>query len=545
MTSAGHSVLLIEAGGSAPRLVHIPGLVGNLQRGVLDWAFKTEEQPWAGRSGGGVSRWPRGRVLGGSSLLNYMLYVRGNSRDYDEWGALGLDGWSWEEVLPFFRRTEKWRGEDDVGQEHGEDGDLWVEESRHTDAVVEAFLESGAELNMTVGDINGAQEDGGFTVSQVTTAKGWRAGAFESFAAKYEGLGLTVMRHTTATKLVFEGKTVVGVEVERFGKREQVFAANEVVVSAGAIGSPHLLLLSGVGDESHLTEVGVPLVHHLPEVGTNLQDHLISPISLDVESGAALDILEASSPFAIFNYLWHGTGPWASPGGCGALALFHSENSNTSAPDLQLHIGSLSLATDFGANFRHNFNTDELAFEYIEPHLGGTSASIIPTLNRPKSRGRIKLRNSSPYSHPIIDPRYLAEEEDVTRLISGLKFGKKVAETEAFKRIGAKIWERKDDPYCGGLRYNEEEYWRCYVRTWSFTVYHPVGTCSMGKVTDEKLKVLGLEKVRVVDASVMPIIPGGNTQAPTMMIAERAVDWILEEGKAKHARADLKEKEEL
>ena len=201
-------MLLIEAGGSAPRLVHIPGLVGNLQRGVLDWAFKTEEQPWAGRSGGGVSRWPRGRVLGGSSLLNYMLYVRGNSRDYDEWGALGLDGWSWEEVLPFFRRTEKWRGEDDVGQEHGEDGDLWVEESRHTDAVVEAFLESGAELNMTVGDINGAQEDGGFTVSQVTTAKGWRAGAFESFAAKYEGLGLTVMRHTTATKLVFEGKTV-------------------------------------------------------------------------------------------------------------------------------------------------------------------------------------------------------------------------------------------------------------------------------------------------------------------------------------------------
>ena len=180
--------------------------------------------------------------------------------------------------------------------------------------------------------------------------------------------------------------------------------------------------------------------------------------------------------------------PWASPGGCGALGLFHSENSNTSAPDLQLHIGSLSLATDFGANFRHNFNTDELAFEYIEPHLGGTSASIIPTLNRPKSRGRIKLRNSSPYSHPIIDPRYLAEEEDVTRLISGLKFGKKVAETEAFKRIGAKIWERKDDPYCGGLRYNEEEYWRCYVRTWSFTVYHPVGTCSMGKVTDEKLK---------------------------------------------------------
>ena len=550
LTAAGHSVLLVEAGGSAPPIVHVPGMVGNLQRGAVDWAYKTEEQEGAGRSGGGVSRWPRGRVLGGSSLLNYMLYVRGNSRDYDAWGALGLEGWSWGEVLPYFKRTEKWRGEVDVGPEHGKDGDLWVEESRYTDPVVDAFLESGSELNMTVGDINGAEEDGGFTVSQVTTMRGWRAGAFETFAAKHEGLGLTVMRHTTATKLLFEGKKVVGVEVERFGRTKQVFAAGEVIVSGGAIGSPHLLLLSGVGDATHLAEVGVPLVHHLPQVGQNLQDHLISPISISVESGAALDILAGISPSAIFNYFWHGTGPMASPGGCGGLALFHSDNSKSSAPDLQLHVVSFTLATDFGENLRHNLNTEELAFEYVRPQLGRATASIIPTLNRPKSRGSIRLRDSSPYSHPIIDPRYLTEEEDVTTFISGLKFGKKVAESEAFKRIGAQIWDRKDDPYCGGLRNNEEEYWRCYVRTWSFTVYHPVGTCSMGKVTDAKLKVLGLEGVRVVDASVMPIIPGGNTQAPTMMIAERAAQWILEEVKAKEPGSDLRkgdcvQKEEL
>ena len=425
-----------------------------------------------------------------------------------------------------------------------------MEESRHTDAVVDAFLESASELNMTVGDINGDQEDGGFTVSQVTTRKGWRAGAFETFAAKHEGLGLTVMRHTMAVKLLFEGKRVVGVEVERFGRREEVFASGEVVVSAGAIGSPHLLLLSGVGDASHLAEVGVPLVHHLPEVGQNLQDHLMCSIPLDVDSGAALDILAGLSPLAIFNYFWHGTGPLASPGGCGGLAHFHSENSNSSAPDLQLHVASLSFATDFGATFRHNLNTEELAFEHVQPHLGRATASIIPTLNRPKSRGSIKLRDSSPYSHPIIDPRYLTEEEDVTALISGLKFGRKVAESEPFSRIGAKIWDRKYDPYCGGLRNNEEEYWRCYVRTWSFTVYHPVATCSMGKVTDERLRVVGLEGVRVVDASVMPIIPGGNTQAPTMMIAERAADWILEEGKPKQPRTgfekdDCGQKEEL
>ena len=346
----------------------------------------------------------------------------------------------------------------------------------------------------------------------MTTKRGWRAGAFETFAAKYEGRGLTVMRHTTAKKLIFEGKRVIGVEVERFGQEERLFATREVIVSAGAIGSPQLLLLSGVGDADHLAEVGVPLVHHLPEVGRNLQDHLICPISLEVDDGASLDILTASSPSSIFNYFWHGTGPWASPGGCNGLAHFHSENSNSSAPDLQLHVISFSLATDMGVNLRHNMNTEDRAFDYVTPHLGKATATIIPTLNRPKSRGSIKLRDASPFSHPIIDPKYLTEEEDVTSLVSGLKFGKRLAETAAFRRIGAKIWDRKDDPYCGELRNNEEAYWRCHVRAWTFTVYHPVGTCSMGKVTDEKLRVLGLEGVRVVDASVMPIIPGGNTQ---------------------------------
>ena len=361
-----------------------------------------------------MSRWPRGRVLGGSSILNYMLYMRGHPGDYDAWGQLGLEGWSWREVLPAFIRSENWHGE--VGTGRGKEGELSVEESRHQDGVTDALIKGAAELGYNVGDLNSALVDGGFTVSQVTTRKGHRAGAYRTFAEEHKGRGLTVMSHTTATRVVFQGKRAVGVEVERFGAVQEVLAAQEVILSAGAVGSPHLLLLSGVGDAAHLEEVGVDLVHNLPGVGSNLQDHLISPVSLEVEDGAALDLLTALSPSSLWQYLRHGAGPWASPGGCTGLALFHSENrSRLASPDLQLHIASLSLATDHGTVYRQNFNTEEVALQYISPHFGKATASIIATLNRPKSRGTIRLRDSSPHSHPVIDPQYLTHKDDIKR----------------------------------------------------------------------------------------------------------------------------------
>ena len=210
-------------------------------------------------------------------------------------------------------------------------------------------------------------------------------------------------------------------------------------------------------------------------------------------------------------------------------------------------MASLTHATDMGLVLFDNFNLEREAWEYIQPHVGRDGAAIIATLNRPKSRGSINLRNSDPFSHPIIDPNYLAEEEDVDALISGLKFCTKIAETKAFGNIGARKWGKKKDPYCGHLD-DEDEYLRCYVMTWSFTSYHPTGTCAMGKVTDEKLKVKGLEGLRVVDASVMPIIVGGNTNAPTIMIAEKAADMILQDARQDSpldGKSIIRTKEEL
>ena len=369
-------------------------------------------------------------------------------------------------------------------------------------------------------------QDGGFTVSHTTTSNGKRPGTYKAFAEKFVGENLDVMTFTHVRKVMFEGKRAVGIEVSRFGNIQTISARKEIILSAGAIGSPQILLLSGVGDSDELRSVDINPVHNLPDVGRNLQDHLVSSVSVDVNDGKSLDILKALTRFS--EWLQKGTGPFAAPGGCTGLAHIHSDIKVDKRPDIQIHMASLSHATDMGLNLFDNFNLEEDAWKYIKPHVGVESASNIATLNRPKSRGFIRLKDNNPFSHPIIDPNYLAEEEDIEAFISGLKFCFKIAETKAFKKIGAKYWNKKNDPYCGHLD-DEYQYLRCYVTTWSFTLYHPTGTCSMGKVTDEKLKVKGLQGLRVVDASVMPIIVGGNTNAPTIMIAEKAVNMILKD----------------
>jgi choline dehydrogenase-like flavoprotein len=420
-----------------------------------------------------------------------------------------------------------------------------VTPSPYVDGVTNAFLEAGAELGYDVGDINTDLQDGGFTVSHTTTSNGKRPGTFQAFAEKYVGTNLSVMTYALVRRVVFEEKRAMGVEVSRFGRVQTLLARREVILSAGAVGSPQILMLSGVGDADELEAVGVKPVHHLPEVGKNLQDHLISSITVDVNSQQALDILRATKSFP--EWVQNGTGPFAAPGACTGLAHVRSEHKGDKRPAIQVHMASMSHATDMGMFLFDNFNLKDEAWKYIKPHVGKESAAIIATLNRPKSKGSIKLMNNDPFSHPIIDPKYLHEEEDIEEFVTGLKFCIKIAETKAFQNIGAKQWGKHNDPYCGHIE-EENEYLRCYIMTWSFTLYHPVGTCAMGTVTDERLKVKGLEGLRVVDASVMPIIVGGNTNAPTIMIAEKAADMIRQDSgqeKSEVGEASTKIKDEL
>eukprot|EP00092_Neocalanus_flemingeri_P004698 GFUD01005063.1.p1 GENE.GFUD01005063.1~~GFUD01005063.1.p1 ORF type:complete len:608 (-),score=134.10 GFUD01005063.1:206-2029(-) len=546
LAEAGHHVLLIEAGGPSPSLAHIPGLVAFLQNSPLDWAYRTEIQEHASLGAGGVSSWPRGKVLGGSSMLNYMFYVRGNRRDYDEWRDMGLEGWGYEDVLPYFKKSENF--ESDIENKdvyHGVGGELTVTKDNWKEPITDVYLKAGEELGYKVGDINGELQDGGFTPSHVTMTKGYRTGTFKAFAEKFVGSNLEVLTYSHVNKVVLEDKRAVGVELSRFGNTKIYRARQEIILCAGAVGSPQILMLSGIGDKDHLREVGVEPVHHLPEVGQNLQDHLILPINIDFQDGLGFDPLAAIYPSTLQEYLTGG-GPLTSSGGCGGLAHVHTEVNTDPRPDIQYHLAGLSLATDQGFVLFKNWGMLPETWPWYAGHTDKTSGMLIPTLSRPASRGFIKLRSSNPADHPIIQPNYLTVQKDMDTLLSAVNLTLRLIETDAMKAVGAQLWG--SDPFCDHLGFKSAAYWECYIKHFVVTVYHPVGTCAMGTVLDTRLRVTGLAGLRVADGSVMPRIVGGNTNAPIIMIGEKAAHMILEDfdpAMAREAVDGMNSKEEL
>jgi choline dehydrogenase-like flavoprotein len=503
-------------------------MVGILQKTVIDWAFTTEPSSVASLATGGVSHWPRGKVLGGSSMLNYMMYVRGNSRDYDEWRDLGLEGWGYEDVLPFFTKSEDFVGEvEDKERYHGQGGDMKVTSNGFKEPIVETFLEAARELGYKVGDINGALEDKGFNSMHTTTHQGSRSGTYWAFAERFAGGNLTVLTHSHVTRVLLEDGRAVGVEVDRFGDRLELRAAQEVVLSAGAVGTPHILMLSGIGDRAHLQEVGVEPKVHLPAVGQNLQDHLMVALQADISPGLGLDPLSLLYP-TTWLALAAGGGPLDSTG-CGVLAHVRTDKqvAEDPRPDIQLHLAAFSLATDRGLILKKNIGMEDSIDPWISEHFGLDTVSLIPTLSRPRSRGSIKLRSTDPFPHPAIQPNYLTDPHDVDTLVAGLKLSLKMARTMAFKQAGIKLFG--PDPLCGHLSFLSDTYLECYVRTYAMTLYHPVGTAAMGSVLDARLRVLGVPGLRVADGSVMPSLVGGNTNAPIIMVGEKAAAMILEE----------------
>eukprot|EP01104_Vermistella_antarctica_P015489 TRINITY_DN5107_c0_g2_i2.p1 TRINITY_DN5107_c0_g2~~TRINITY_DN5107_c0_g2_i2.p1 ORF type:complete len:673 (+),score=115.99 TRINITY_DN5107_c0_g2_i2:150-2168(+) len=537
------NVLLLEAGGSDVGVFNIdcPCAVGDLQRTEHDWELVTDEKGETGL-GHRTVRWPRGKVLGGSSCLNYMLYVRGNKRDYDDWANMhGCEGWSYEDVLPHFKRSErrvctstnhKDQACDDaaVSAYHGRDGSLVVTDPspiyESSAKFLEACVQSGIPYNP---DYNGEEQEGCSVFQYNIDEKGKRCSSSAAFLRDNLPSNLTIRTHAHAQKIVFEDDRAVGVaykhalpgtDVEQ-EVTHVVRAAREIILSAGAIGSPQLLLLSGVGPKEHLEEMGVPVVHDLP-VGENMQDHLILPIAYNVKDfDGVMSKGNTDSFMNIARYIALGSGPLAK---APAEAQFITKTTPAAtAPDLQLHFIPGGFDKE---QMIHMMNVNE------ENHLAEhpTLAMLMcPTLLHPKSKGSIRLQSKNAFVPPRISPNYLDHPEDVRVMTEGYKIARKVC-TE-MNKLG--FWNEEVPLEHSKHPIESDAYMLDYLRRKGTTVYHPTGTCRMGPVSDPRtvvdsaLRVHGIKGLRVADCSIMPEIVSGNTNAPAIMIGEKAAELIL------------------
>lgn len=490
-------VLLVEAGppDDAPE-IRVPAAVASLIKGPYDWDYTTVPQEnAAGRS----VYWPRGRTLGGSSSTNAMIYIRGSRHDYDGWrDAHGCEGWGYEDLLPYFRRAEdQQRGEIPY---HGVGGPLRVEDPRYKHPLTRAWVQSAKAYGLAANpDFNGAVQDGvGFY--QVTQKRGRRWSAADGYLRPAEHRpNLTVVTDALATRVEIEDGRATGVRYEARGETMLARAEAEVVLCGGAVNSPQLLMLSGVGPADHLRSLGIDVLVDSP-VGQGLQDHPFVNVMFATPREKALWELANLRSLALYQAL--GRGPYAS--NLAEAGGFVRTVEGLPAPDLQYHV----LPTPF---------VNQGLVEVTERLL-----SVMVTAVSVASRGSLTLRSASPYAKPLIDPAYLSDKADLDVLVAGVRQAREIAATGPLASLVGGEW-------APGEQVASDEAVADFVRREVATLFHPVGTCAMGAgdaVCDPELRVRGVEGLRVVDASVMPSVPRGNTNAPTIAIAERAADLI-------------------
>lgn len=498
-------VCLLEAGPADKSvLIHCPAGLAVMAKFELNgWGFNTTPQAALNNRRGYQ---PRGKVLGGSSSINAMVYIRGQHADYDHWAAQGNPGWGWEDVKPYFLRAE--HNERGADAWHGQGGPFNVADLRSTNRFSHHFTEAGVQAGYPHNtDFNGATQEG-VGLYQVTHKNGERHSAAKGYLTPHLARSnLQVITGAHATRILFEGTRAVGVEYRQGGALKQVRAGREVLLSAGALLSPQLLMLSGVGPAAHLQQHGIPVLHDLPGVGQHLHDHPDVVQVLDAPDLKDLFGLSLSGMVqtlrGIVEWRKHRTGMlttnFAEAGG------FLKSDPSESEPDLQLHfvIGKL---VDHGRKtvFGH-----------------GYSAHVC--LLQPKSRGSVTLASRDPMALPLVDPNFLADPDDMARMVRGFKQTRAILAQPALAKFGA-----KELAASASARTDAEI--EQFIRQYADTIYHPVGTCRMGPgpmdVVDAELRVHGLVGLRVVDASIMPRIVSGNTNAPTVMIAEKAVDLL-------------------
>jgi len=508
-------VLVLEAGSRDKGLMfHMPAGIAEIlppeKQHKSNWNYWTAPQR---HLNGRKLYWPRGKALGGSSSINGMVYIRGHGSDYDHWSQLGCTGWGWADVLPYFRRAES--SERGACDWHGGDGPLHTSTRVLPHPLTEAFIDACDQAGIgRTADFNGPQMEGGGYYDS-TTKDGSRWSAAKGYLTPVlDRPNLTVMTDVLVERVVFDGKRATGVAIRRGGQPETV-QGREILLAGGAINSPQLLMLSGVGPAAHLQSLGIAVVADSPEVGRNLQDHLdvilqwecLQPITLNGNAAFTAKI------GTLLNWVFRkeGSGSYI-PTPAGA---FFSTRPGLSAPDIQIHF----VAARVNPHGRDG----------LDP---GHGFQMHVCQVRPESRGHITLGSPDPAAPPVIDPDYLSAPADIETLLAGIEITRKIARSPAF------------DPYRGkeywpGDAVNSREDMLAAIRDWAETIYHPVGTCRMGadpaSVLDPELRVRGVEGLRVIDASVMPTLVSGNTNAPTIMIAEKASDLILAAGKQRLA----------
>ncbi len=501
----GVRVVVLEAGGPDRNIwIHVPiGYGKTIVDRSVNWMYETEPDPGANNR---KLFWPRGKVLGGSSSINGLLYVRGQPADYDHWRQLGNQGWAWDDVLPYFKRSEGRVGAGDDAL-RGRDGPLSVIDFAARSRLSEAYVASAEAVGIPRNeDYNGAEQEGvGYYQNTMKNGRRWSAHrAFLKPAMKRPNL--RVITHAQAERVLMAGKRAVGVSYRQGGESHTVRATKEVILCGGAINSPQLLMLSGIGPGAHLADKGIEVAHDLPGVGQNLQDHYqVRFVYKCTEAITVNDIMMSPARMAIMGiqYALFRTGPLTAS--AGQVGIFTKSRAGLEAPDIQFHF--IGFSADRPGEGLHKFS--------------GFSQNVCQL--RPESRGEILLKSADPLAAPAIHPNYLSAELDRTVLLDGLKLGRRIAAQPSMRAFIA-------SEYLPGEAVQSDAEMMEYARTYGGTIFHPIGTAKMGMdamaVVDDQLRVHGIAGLRVADAAVMPTMVSGNTNAACIMIGEKCADLV-------------------